>query len=1646
MAKPETLNIGEDYIRKYGFYDTIQPVFQTGRGLSRRVVEEISYEKGEPKWMRDFRLRAYEIFISKPMPTWGPDLSGLNFDEIVYYIKPTDRKGRSWDEVPEEIKRTFDRLGIPEWERKFLAGVGAQYDCLTADAMVYTDSGLVPIAKIQPGQWVYSLDPESRRIIKQRVRGVMYKGKLPVFEVKVAGRTLKATYNHPFYAIVYEKGEGKQRGTIRPEWRYLSDLQAGDYIAIARRVPDEGKPYRLPEINLPATYRGRNQCGEFEVNASNWLYTRQQRHLRLPTETSEPLMWFLGAYLGDGCLRRKRRDKTYTIVDIAFPATQPEMRAQLADALCEAFHYRLRPSSDPYRVRIYSAPIARFLETLGVTGNAYTKSLPDWVYSLPRSQQLALLAGYIDADGGVRCDERNNDVLLTSVNESLLKAMHRLAVRCGLNVSAIYTFTSKSTYKGQTTERTGYRFLISGDLTPLAEYSVKVRNNLAPRRYHHRYRSYNGSPLKAHTSEDIGFARIDSITYVGVEDTYDIEVEGVHNFIAEGIIVHNSEVIYHNLARQWEEKGVIFVDTDTAVREYPDLVREYFGTVIPPHDNKFAALNSAVWSGGSFVYVPAGVHVEIPLQAYFRINAKNAGQFERTLIIAEEGAFVHYVEGCLPAGEQVCTESGWVNVESIKPGDFVLDEKGRRVKVRAVMTRPYKGEMMVIRPISPHNTIRLTPEHPVLCVRREQVQTKRQARQPHWKVEVDTRLLLETQPEYVPAGELREGDFIVFPKPIASAEEVPFTAEQLRLLGYYLAEGSAYIHRTLKVPVVTFTVGEHETELIQDLTYLIEHLTGKRAQVVRQPKRHAVNITAYSHELMAFCLEHAGKGAATKRLSEAIMRLPAEVLRPLIDAYFAGDGNICWKGNSEMHRIITASETLARQIQMLLARLGIYASIEQRAGGEDTIQGRRIRRRPQYVVVWTNRRRMGEVRDAGDYFLVPIKQIERVPYDGFVFNLDVEAPHSYLVRGFATHNCTAPVYAEEALHSAVVEIIVKRGARVRYTTIQNWSRDVYNLVTKRAVVYGDAVMEWVDGNLGCVCAGELVYTERGPVPIEQVEPGTRVWSFDETRRLWVLRPVVARKDSGLQQVYEIALSNGRSLRLTANHPLLTVQYDAARPQKLGRYSLRWKPVEALQAGDLIIFPTALQAEGQPYRFARPSMPDQFTGRNQYGTEYAIASHSRQPVQLPEYADEDICWLLGLWMAEGDYTIQRGRNGHRYGRVGFSVPTTDRAYPRLISLLTRYFGNHAIELRKDERYLRVNSLEFALWLQANGFVSGAKEKRVPAWVFTLPTTMQAAFLAGYIDGDGCARGNRLSLKSANRALLQDVQQLALQCGVHASAVYSHTMEADINRTGRTKQYTAYRLDLANVAPLLPHLTPALRERLSTPKKARRHQRLRGFRTTHLLTPEMGVARIQAITPSIVAPTYDLEVAEAHSFVVNGVLVHNSRVTMKYPSVYLLEPGARGEVLSVAFAGDGQHQDTGGKAIHAAPYTSSRITSKSISKGTGRASYRGLVQVLEGAHHSKCNVECDALLLDENARTDTYPYIEVNEQQVTIGHEARVSKVSEEQLFYLRSRGLKKDEALTLIVSGFIEPLAKQLPMEYAVELNRLIELEMEGSVG
>jgi Fe-S cluster assembly protein SufB len=173
---------------------------------------------------------------------------------------------------------------------------------------------------------------------------------------------------------------------------------------------------------------------------------------------------------------------------------------------------------------------------------------------------------------------------------------------------------------------------------------------------------------------------------------------------------------------------------------------------------------------------------------------------------------------------------------------------------------------------------------------------------------------------------------------------------------------------------------------------------------------------------------------------------------------------------------------------------------------------------------------------------------------------------------------------------------------------------------------------------------------------------------------------------------------------------------------------------------------------------------------------------------------------------------------------------------------------------------------------------------------------------------------------------------------------------------------------------------------------------------------------------------------------------SKLTMKYPGVYLMGERAYGETLSIAFAGKNQHQDTGAKMVHLAPNTTSKITSKSVSRLNGRSTYRGLLNVAKGATNVKASVRCDALLLDDTSKTDTYPYMEINQEDATVTHEATVGKIGDEQIFYLMTRGFTEEEALSLIVNGFMEPFTKELPMEYAVELNRLIKLEMDGSVG
>jgi Fe-S cluster assembly protein SufB len=850
MATTSELDLGR---YKLGWSDVEDfYVFKPKKGISEEIVREMSWMKGEPDWMTNNRLKALNRFERRPMPSWGGDMSGIDFADIFYYIKPIEKQVSAWDQLPESVKATYDKLGIPEAERKYLAGVTAQYECLRGSTLVWTDRGMRPIKELAPGDVVFSLDEEERTIVSSQVVGAACSGEKQVFEVRVGDSVVGASANHPFLALRDRRRPGRQRAGYRAEWVAVEDLEPGDFVAVATDLPDFG---RSAELLVPSRPDAEG----------------------LPETTDDDLCWWAGVFLGDGYLHRRG---DFTCVEIAVDPTDASLVEELLRVGREQFGIDFQLARDGLRLTGRKTPaLAEWIELNGLGGTAHTKRLPDWVWGLPLSQRLALLAGYIDADGYVRDTQKAKDPVISSANKHLLRDAKELAALCGIGASSLIETSNAHPFDADR-QLVAYQLHLSGRFDRLPCRSPRRAERLGKRHYSHTHRTAKGTDFRSHTSDMLGFRRIESIEPAGVELTYDIEVAGRHNFVAEGLVVHNSEVVYHKNREDLEALGVLFCDMDTALREYPDLVKQYFGSVIPANDNKFAALNTAVWSGGSFIYVPPGVKVDMPLQAYFRINAENMGQFERTLIIADEGAQVHYIEGC-----------------------------------------------------------------------------------------------------------------------------------------------------------------------------------------------------------------------------------------------------------------------------------------------------------------------------------------------------------------------SAPVYTTDSLHSAVVEIVCKPSSRVTYTTIQNWSNNVYNLVTKRARCETEAHMEWIDGNIG-----------------------------------------------------------------------------------------------------------------------------------------------------------------------------------------------------------------------------------------------------------------------------------------------------------------------------------------------------------------------------------------------------------------------SRLTMKYPSVYLMGPKASGEVLSVAYAGQGQHQDAGAKMIHAAPETSSTIISKSISKDAGRTSYRGLVRFEEGAKKSKSFVRCDALLLDDLSRSDTYPYIEFGEQDAQVGHEATVSKVGEDQLFYLMSRGLSEQQAMSMIVNGFIEPVTRTLPMEYAVEWSRLIELQMEGSVG
>ncbi|HSW96997.1 MAG TPA: Fe-S cluster assembly protein SufB, partial [Candidatus Saccharimonadales bacterium] len=583
-----------------------------------------------------------------------------------------------------------------------------------------------------------------------------------------------------------------------------------------------------------------------------------------------------------------------------------------------------------------------------------------------------------------------------------------------------------------------------------------------------------------------------------IKDTYDkIGIpQAERKFLAGVGAQYDSEVIYHNLKKKWEDQGVIFVDTDTAVQKYPDLVRQYFGTVIPAADNKFAALNSAVWSGGSFVYVPAGVHVTIPLQAYFRINAANMGQFERTLIIAEEGSYVHYVEGCFLAGALVRTDNGEKKIEEITIGDKVLTHKGRYRHVYNIMQRPYKGKIYTIEYYGDSKAkLQVTEEHPLFVCKREKKEYRNLAFKPQWlqanQVEVGDYLVYpilqkETvkdikETKIIETLTLHTSSKIQNYKPQISVE-IPFgnglhvtkrvlnlelEPDFYRLIGYFLTEGHIDNEH-----YVTFTFHVSEKKYLEDVTNLLSKYFNKDV-IKGKIRNNGQTLTLCSTIAARFLAREFGSTNITKNIPSWILESPEEHLRELIKAMWCGDGS--YDEKIKLFRYSSVTKSLIHGFRDALLKIGIVASInsQKRNHPKQVMHNVIISRTSNELfseivnIKSTNGRSEGSPFYIDDkYLYVPVKSISVLEKEDMVYNFSVTEDESYVAEGVVSHNCTAPIYTTDSLHSAVVEIIVKKGARVRYTTIQNWSSNVYNLVTKRMLVEEEGFGEWIDGNIG----------------------------------------------------------------------------------------------------------------------------------------------------------------------------------------------------------------------------------------------------------------------------------------------------------------------------------------------------------------------------------------------------------------------------------------------------------------------------------------------------------------------------------------------------------------------------------------------------
>lgn len=652
--------------------------------------------------------------------------------------------------------------------------------------------------------------------------------------------------------------------------------------------------------------------------------------------------------------------------------------------------------------------------------------------------------------------------------------------------------------------------------------------------------------------------------------------------------------------------------------------------------------------------------------------------------------------------------------------------------------------------------------------------------------------------------------------------------------------------------------------------------------------------------------------------------------------------------------------------------------------------------------------------------------------------VDEDAEVSYL------EGCSAPVYEESSLHAGCVEIHVLKNARARYSSIENWSRNTYNLNTKRAVVYEDGIVEWINGNMGCLTGDSKVYTNpEGPVNINSLKKGDKVFALDEANKKFVRAKVKGVIYSGDKKVYRMRAA-GREIEASSNHPFLRLEHQAAPVnKKKGEFISRWVALEDLKKGDIIAISKSFPDFGQSYKLPEIDLSERKTiSNNQYKKFEMKTNHLYGDFRYPDFTNEDLMWFSGLYLGDGN--LWRPEKGG--AKINIAIHETSDLRNPLLEIVENLF-NYKVQYKKD-RYIIINSNVLAELIEKLGFSGTAKNKKIPKWVFSLPLSQRMAFLAGLFDSDGHVGRTGIYITSISKELLEGIKYLAISCGIGVSRIFDHGKKGKTIILGREcNMNDSFRILLnGKKVKEIPTRSTNYKNKIVMISTRRNFSRAKGWNFYSKTSEELGFARIDVIDYVGIKPTYDIEVEGYHNFISNGIVVHNSHTTMLYPASILIGDRSKSDFIGIAFAGNGQNQDTGCKIIQIGKNTSSTITSKSISKDGGITSYRGLLSIKKGAINARSNVVCDALMMDNKSQSNTYPFMDVQESTVDVAHEATVGRISQEQIFYLMSRGLSEEQATQMIVSGFIEPVAKKLPLEYAVELNRLIELEMEGTLG